>query len=377
MVLDAPDCDPAADSEALRAVAVGDAQALDAALKAENDAAAGLSAVTRVLYVMEPKRRLSLRNESLSVTENGHELLALGPGRVGRVEVGPAAGCDDDALRLCLSAAIPVHLVDGWGRTVGRCLPAMADDAGLHLAQAQQTLDPIRRAAMARTIIHARIHSQRALLRRLNRRRKAPETARAAVELGKVLRGLALKEDGAAIMGAEGQAAALFWPAWGRMLCQPWIFERRRRRPPPDPVNLILGWLSSLLARETEVLLLRHGLHSGFATLHGTRDDHLGCVYDLMEPFRAPLVEALTVTLFNQRHLAATDFDSSDPRHCRILPQARRTVIRQWESWLDNPIRNPRTGKRLMWRGLIEDHILAYVRSLRTAEPFVPYHMDH
>jgi CRISPR-associated protein Cas1 len=377
LVLDAPDDAPTAADEALRLLALRDAETIASTLKAEQEAAGGLCAVTRVLYVMEPKRRLTLRNESLSISQDGHEMLALSPGRVDRVEIGPAATIDDDALRSCLSSGITVHFVDGWGRVVGHCLPPTGQDAGLHLAQARQVLEAPSRTAMAQTLVAARLFNQRALLRRLNRRRKDAQTAQAALELGKLMRSLPLKEDVPSLLGVEGHAAAVFWPAWGHMLRPPWSFERRLRRPPPDPVNLVLGWLSSLLAREVQVLLLRHGLHSGFACLHGTRDDHLGCVYDQMEPLRAPLVEALTISLFNQRHLTQADFDLSDPERCRILPEARRTVIRQWEDWLDKAIKSPWTGKRRLWRGIIEDQCLSYARHLRTGEPFQPYRMDY
>lgn len=345
--------------------------------QAEAEQAAGLSAVTRVLYIMEPGRRLALRNASLSVMEGEAELLALSPGRVGRVEIGPGGGVEDAALRSCLLDGIPVHLVDGWGQEVGACLPPLTDRTGLHLAQARLVLDPQARTDAARAIAAAKIHNQRALLRRLNRSLNNADVATAAAKIGRLIRKLPLQPDVAAVMGVEGQAAALYWPAYGRLLRAPWSLAHRRRRPAPDPVNAVLSWLSSLLTREVAVLVTRHGLHPGFAVLHGSRDDHQGCVYDLMEALRGPLVEALTVTLFNQRHLGEADFDLSQPDRCRLLPDGRRTVIRQWEAWLDRPIRSLRRGVQMRWRGLMEEEILAFARHVRDGEEFLPYRMDY
>jgi CRISPR-associated protein Cas1 len=377
MVLPSPRRDQDGGEALLRALAQRDEReaAEDARQAAEENA--GLSPVTRVLYVMERGRTLALRNQSLTVMEGETELLALSPGRVGRVEIGPAAGFEDEALRACLMDGIPVHMVDGAGQTRGACLPPTLDRAGLHLAQARLALDPDARADVARVLAGAKIHNQRSLLRRLNRSLKDGEVAKVASRIGRLLRKLPLQGDAAAIMGVEGEAAALYWPALARLLRDPWRLDRRLRRPPPDPVNLVLSWLSALLTRDLETLVVRHGLHPGFAVLHGIRDHHQGCVYDLMEPLRGPLVEALAMTLFNQKHLKVEHFDQSDPTHCRILPEGRREVIRGWEAWLDKPIRSPRSGHHLTWRGLMEEEILAFVRQVTGGEPFAPYRMDY
>ncbi|MBB4285424.1 CRISPR-associated endonuclease Cas1 [Roseospira goensis] len=380
LVMPSPGGEPAEDDPAtavLRAIARQDAAETAAEARRQEEEAAGLAAVTRVLYIMEPGRRLGLRNQSLTVEEAGHDLLAIGPGRAGRVEIGPGAGFDDEALRACLLDDIPVHLVDGWGRAVGACLPAPRERAGLHLAQARLVLDEGARTEAARALVAARIHNQRALLRRLNRSLKDTEVTKAAARIGRILRKVAVKGDVAAVLGVEGEATALYWPALARLLRAPWRLDRRLRRPPPDPVNLVLSWLSALLTREVEVLVVRHGLHPGFGVLHGTRDYHAGCVFDLLEPLRGPLPEAATLTLFNQRHLKPDHFLTTEDGHCRVMPEGRRTILREWEAWLDRPIQSPRSGRRLKWRGLMEEEVLSFARHAAGDHVHVPYRMDY
>lgn len=371
----------------LRALAHQDQQEAAAAARHDAESAAGLAPITRVLYVMEPGRRLDLRNRSLTVIDAAEtELIALGPGRVGRVEIGPAAGVSDAALRACLLDGIPVHLVDGWGQVVGACLPPGRNRAGLHLAQARLVIDEAARTATAKVLVAARIHNQRALLRRLNRSLQDSEVTAVAVRISRILRKVEVRPDVAAVMRVEGEATALYWSALARLLRAPWRLDRRRRRPPPDPVNLVLSWLSALLLREIAVLVVRHGVHPGFGVLHGTRDDHEGCVYDLAEPLRGPVVEALTMTLFNQRHLKREHFtaettapteNAAGAEGCRVLPEGRRVIIREWEAWLDRPIQSPRSGNRLKWRGLMEEEVLAFARHVLGDAEYRPYRMDY
>jgi hypothetical protein len=92
--------------------------------------------------------------------------------------------------------------------------------------------------------------NQRALLRRLNRRCKDEACSRALERMNRFIRQLpaALAVD--ALMGLEGAAAAVYWPAWARLIRHGWRFNARRRGPPPAPVNMLLSWMGSVLNRD-------------------------------------------------------------------------------------------------------------------------------
>ena len=85
-------------------------------------------------------------------------------------------------------------------------------------------------------------------------------------------------------------------------------FRHRTRQPACDPPNVVLNWLSWLLARDLGALAERHGLHTGLGCLHMEREDGDPLIYDLMEAFRAPLTEGLMVYLFNNQILRADQF---------------------------------------------------------------------
>ncbi len=133
------------------------------------------------------------------------------------------------------------------------------------------------------------------------------------------------------------------------------------------------------LTRDVEALALRHGLHPGFGILHGSRDGHSGCAYDLVEEFRAPLAEGLSVYLLNNRILKREDFMAGHTADhpVRLGGDARRQVIRTYEQWLDRPVKSPRNGRKVVWRRLIEEQVLAYAAHCRGEATYAPYRMDY
>ena len=131
--------------------------------------------------------------------------------------------------------------------------------AGLHLDQARHALDPALRLALARTLVRGRLRNQAVLLKRLDRERGEALLADSAEQIMRIARRLRTAADLHQLMGLEGAAAALFWPAWGHCLRHGWSFAVRRRRPPPDPVNALLSMVAGLLHRDLGALAAAMG----------------------------------------------------------------------------------------------------------------------
>lgn len=349
-----------------------------------------LSPFLRVLYVHERGRRVDLRNSAFSVqdrdlvpTQNGEshhshsEVLAIPSVRVDRIELGPEVDITTRALRLAMDMNIPVSFVNGWGQDQGTCAPPMADRTKLHLEQARHTLNIGLRTDLARRIVAGKLHNQRALLRRLNRRRKIEHTSEAAGQIGRIRRKLDLCQSVPQLMGIEGEAAALYWPALGNMLEHGWQFDLRRRQPPSDPVNLVISWLSSMMVRDINALIERHGLHTGMSVLHSVSNGRQSLALDLAEEFRAPLCESLAIYLFNNRILDTDMFSTLDDGSPHIGRVGGDRVIRHYEDWLDRNVKSPSSEKTTTWRGIMNEQVMGLVRHVQDNIPYVPYAMDY
>ena len=173
-----------------------------------------------------------------------------------RIEVGPAAAIEEDALRLALLAGVTVHHVNGQGDTVGITAAPVSDHAALHLAQARIMIEDGQRLDLARRLVDGRLRNQRALLHRLNRRRKESAVIEATRDLGRTIRKLPVAADVPALLGHEGAAGAVYWPALARLVQPKWATAKgrfkRTRHPAPDALNVVLNYLAWLLARDVE-----------------------------------------------------------------------------------------------------------------------------
>jgi len=351
----------------------------------------------RPLFVIEPGALLSVRNDSFLVLgpeERGHETDGRRAGRllehanrIDRIEIGPGAEADWSALALAAARAVPLAMVDSWGRTIGWTSGPGDIRARRVAAQARWLADDACRDRLARILALGRIRNQMLRLRKLNLKRKDARIAHAATALRRVA--LRLPEDATAAeaRGHEGNAGRIYWPAWSLTIPTEFGFGGTRdRRPPPDPVNACLGYLYALLERDVRVAIERAGLHPGLAALHSERDDGDALVYDLMEAFRAAISEAALGTLIGRRAIKADMFvireeyaDGNDVlRSCRIEPAARRALIQGHESWCAQNVTSRRTGRMLSWRALLEEEARALADLfVGDVDSFKPYELDY
>lgn len=333
----------------------------------------------RVLYVLDPDHRLATRNRSFSVSsgESG-ELIAIPGQRVGRIEIGEGVDLSRASIDLALDNATGLAIIDGFGQTRGVVSAFDAKRAALHMAQAKAVLREEFRLAVAKRLIDARIRNQRTQIMRLDR-----EAALASVEMAldamkRCLRKLEHAQSVPEVLGAEGAATALYWPALASLAKQMDLDNFTRSRPARDPLNAAINYLTAILERDMRAALQCVGLHVGFAFLHGTRDRHEGLIYDVMEPFRAPLTEGLAVYLFNAKRLRPEMFLTGGERLQEISAEGRKAIVSGYETAVARRINRPDGKGKLGWKAMMQHQArsLAHAVQRGDAGQFTPYVME-
>jgi CRISPR-associated protein Cas1 len=391
MVLAAPADDELSETErAMREIAQADAvsEAESTEEKAETDRKrrSGYDPGLRVLHVISADRRLTLRNQAFAVEvgtrEPGaepvwREILAIPHADIDRIELGPHAEVEPEALRHALATETVVAFVSGHGETHGWLAPALAPRAARQLAQARHVVDEGLRLVLARAYVEGRVRNQRALLRRLNRERQDGVVVQALTELNGIIRRLPQVENLASLMGFEGHATALYWPALGRTLQHGFQLKTREREDVRDPVNIMLNVTASLLARDVGVALGRAALHPGFGCLHSTQDYRDAAVFDLMEEFRAPLAESVVVQAINSRAVGNDVFEQRIDGGMRLKSEGYASIVRVYERAVAREVASRRDGRRRTWRGIMIDQALGLAAHVEGRGRYVPYVIDY
>jgi CRISPR-associated protein Cas1 len=329
-----------------------------------------------VLYVTQPGAQVRHKGGRLRVEWQGQVLAALPLREVERLVLLGPVQLSAAATRILLRAHTPVIFCNLRGHCYGT-LSTGCEDVELLLAQLAFYRDEASRLGIARAIVGAKIKHQQGLLRRHARNHPDPTLIQAADQLKSLLESLSGCSSVPQVMGIEGQGSAIYFSAFGRCLHREGVaFPGRNRRPPKDPVNALLSLGYMLVLGEVLGAIMAQGLHPGLGFLHEPSRRRPALALDLLEVARQPIVDRLTLSLFNKGVLTPDDFQAHPGGAVRLREQSLKRYLQFYERTMTTPFRYGTAGSGPQKAGTFRDWLRSQVEALREAlqenDPWAP-----
>ncbi|MBI2190454.1 MAG: CRISPR-associated endonuclease Cas1 [Planctomycetes bacterium] len=130
-------------------------------------------------------------------------------------------------------------------------------------------------------------------------------------------------------------------------------FEGRNRRPPLDPVNAMLSYAYSLLAKDCMITAMSVGFDPYLGFYHQPRYGRPALALDLMEEFRPIIGDSVVLWVINNGVLKPSDFIRRGPS-CAMTPEARKKFIEAYEARMDALVTHPVFGYRISYRRVLQ-----------------------
>jgi CRISPR-associated protein Cas1 len=248
----------------------------------------------------------------------------------GRVMVSP------QLMEACAEAQIPLNFMSANGRMLARIDTPGSGGVRLKRAQFRQADDKVFRLNFARAVVAGKVQNARGNLLRSARdmpegRCADAESLRtAAAYMANGLLQLEPADSLDLVRGVEGDAARIYFENFALMTPDaPEVlqFKKRTRRPPLDPVNALLSLFYSILTHDCTAALACAGLDPSVGFFHDERPGRPSLALDLMEEFRAFLVDRFVITLINRRQAGAEDFVTRPGGAVELKEPARKRLI--------------------------------------------------
>jgi CRISPR-associated protein Cas1 len=302
----------------------------------------------RTLYISEQNCYLSLDKESVFVKQGNTVCGEVQLPLLEQILIFGKSQISTQVIRSCLWRDIPIGYLSRMGYCYGRIIPISRGYR--QLSRYQQELSPIDRLVTARSIVEAKLKNSRVLLRRLRKKHSSPVIENALKSL-EYLADLAANADNwDKLMGFEGAGAVQYFSGFSECLTNPdFIFGGRSRRPPGNPVNAMLSFGYQLLWNHLLTLIELQGLDPYYACLHQGHDGHAALASDLIEVFRAPIVDSLVLWLVNSKVMdVKRDFHYRDGG-CFLNDSGRRSFLKAFLHRMEEEIQDDLGEKQPRW----------------------------
>lgn len=185
--------------------------------------------------------------------------------------------------------------------------------------------------ALAKRIVGAKAHNQLTILRRYNKNARRPEVKQCIMDIAAREKNIGTAGNAAALMGHEGSIAKRYFAGLGFLAPDGFRFTRRSKRPPKDAFNSLLSFGYTLLLYEIYTAAANEGLHPYFGFFHSLRQHHPAFASDLMEEWRASIIDSLVMNILHRRILDESHFQTApDNGGVYLTPEGRKIFLQMY-----------------------------------------------
>jgi CRISPR-associated protein Cas1 len=312
----------------------------------------------RPLYLNSQGVRLGKSGSVLQVKDKEKLLQEVRIGEICQVNLMGNVQITTQAVQALCEAEIPVCYFSMGGWFYGITMGLNTKNVFLRRNQFRLAEQEYFARTIARRLVAGKIRNHRTLLQR-NHVEPNRQTLAGMKEMADRAEGAGSLEE---LLGIEGNAARMYFGEFAGMMKPdeeagtsplPFEMDGRNRRPPRDPVNAMLSLGYSLLAKDLTVACYAVGFDPYVGFYHQPRFGRPALALDLMEPFRALIVDSAVLTAVNTGMVTARDFVRAGGA-VALTAGGRKAFFRAYEMRMDTLVTHPLFEYRVSYRRLLE-----------------------
>lgn len=285
------------------------------------------------LFVTTPGAFIGKRGQRVIVRNRQIILAEMPVTRLRNIAVaGGGVSLSAEVIRLCAEGGINLTFLDALGKPYATIMAPEGADADLVLRQIENRDGRIG-LELARMFVWAKMKNQLSLLKSY-RKYQARRTSRFGLdfpgrheEMKRLIhdaknlgRGHDPDQFRQRLMGLEGRFASHYWHLISCIIPEQHQFSGRHQRGADDLVNALLNYGYGILYNQTLQAITKTGLNAAVSFLHACQPGRPTLVFDLVEEFRAMVVDRAVFSMLNRRESVTMGED-------RLLPAKSRKKL--------------------------------------------------
>ncbi len=243
----------------------------------------------------------------------------------------------------------------------------------------------------ARCIVKGKLRNQARFLQVLGQRNSNENILSMAMALRTMVKSIPELDTLDILRGVEGNAARIYFKAFGYLIKNPdFTFSIRTKRPPLDPVNALLSFIYTMLTNEVLSAIKTSGLDPHLGALHEPAYGRPSLACDLVEEWRTYLGDRLVLQLINKgsmqkddfvyRDISQTDFvdehDLVKKRPVEMKPGICKALIQTYEKWMNLNTGVKDLGHKLTHRGYMLHQVRKFQACIQNeTEEYQPFNL--
>ncbi len=257
-------------------------------------------------------------------------------------------GASSGVIKLCNENNVSLSMLSPNGSFCGRFCGKQNGNVLLRRMQYRIADNEVQSLLISKNMIIAKLNNTKKILSRLLRDHplKVDEFKLKDVisRFEEHIKNIEIITNMDSLRGIEGEAAKRYFDCFNDLILQQkeeFRFNGRTKRPPMDNVNALLSFFYSILTVEITSSLEVVGLDSYVGFFHTDRPGRSSLSLDLIEEFRAYLVDRFVLSLINKKIITKNDFIYQENGSVLLNDKGRSKSLEAWQARKNEEIIHP------------------------------------
>ncbi len=315
---------------------------------------------------------LKRRENSISFRDTSGRLTHMPIETIREIYLMNEVSINTKLIQILNTAGIQVHFFDYYGHYIGSYYPKEYLLSGRLTVQQALAYSDERRLYIAKRIVETIAESIMSLLYHYYRHGKS-EVKEAIDYCDHVKELLSHTKDVRQVMAIEGRIWSLFYDSFRFFLNESFVFSKRVRRPPDNPMNALISFLNSMLYTKTITMLYHTHLDQTISFLHEPSEARFSLSLDIAEIFKADIVFKTIFDLVNRRQIKVDKHFESKVNYCILNEAGRKLVIKAFEERLGATFEHAGLHRKITYETAIKFEGYKLIKYLTEGVDYKPF----
>ena len=263
------------------------------------------------IYICEQGTNIGYTSGRLTIDYKDGMKKSLPIEPIEAIEIFGNSQISSQCMKNCLIRGIDISFYSSNGSYFGKLSSTNHVNTSRQRQQARLYENMDFRIRLARRIIKAKVSIQVVILRRYSKNSNADIDDKIK-QIKIIERKIETADAIDILMGYEGLAARVYFSALDMLIDKDFHFTGRSKRPPKDPFNSMISLGYSILLNEIYGKLQAKGLNPYFGFVHSDREKHPTLASDMMEEWRAVIVDTTVMSMINGHEIHQNQFTKDE-----------------------------------------------------------------
>ena len=175
------------------------------------------------------------------------------------------------------------------------------------------------------------------------------------------------------ILQVEGEIWQRFYGEFKHILPEDFVFNRRVKRPPDNPVNALISFGNTLLYGKTVTAIYNTHLDQRISFLHELAERRFSLSLDISEAFKPVIVFKTIFDVVNNRKIQVDKHFEKKYNYCILNEEGRNIFIKAFEERIESTFLHQKLGRKVTYQTAIKLDCYKLIKCILEEQDFKPF----